>query len=92
MAKGADRNAVPIPNSHLRMRKRWRWHNALRRSHRLGALQRKQALGVHYEHGSAVAHDCGASILGHLREHAVQRFDDDFDLAEELVDNQAIGS
>ena len=50
---------MPIPNSNLRMRELFRGAT-LQGSPRLGALQQKQALGVHYEHGSAIANKTGA--------------------------------
>ena len=56
-----------------------------------GPLQREESLRVHDQHGLAVAHNRGAYVLRHLGKHAVQRLDDDFDLAEEVVDDEAVG-
>ena len=56
-----------------------------------GPLQREESLRVHDQHGLAVAHNRGAYVLRHLGKHAVQRLDDDFDPAEEVVDDEAVG-
>lgn len=54
-------------------------------------MQREESLRVHDEHGFAIAHNRGTYVLRYLGQHAGQRLDDDFDLAEEMVDDEAIG-
>ena len=51
-----------------------------------------EQFGIHYKCGRPVTHDRGANILRNVGQYATQRFHDDFDLSDELIDHNTIRS